>query len=771
MEKDFDSLEVPTNDLDEIEEKEKNPITVLLGAACQASYRLLQKFGNKKVYSKRPEFAQYYVKDLAKSSMEAHLYIISKKDKFVGRKALYFSLRFIELFIQNKDVCQMMECHMESLLYEYIIPLLSINVQDAVEFKNNAPESIRKELSEDPSHSDNCPKVAARGLLRELWSYIPDKSYKEPALLGKFLHLCVDHLNEFKSNPSIDFRVKDAALFAIYSLREHIEKNEELLSGLEDLLIEHVLWELSSDNLFLRARALLCYWEITSKMSLEDKKATEEFWSLIYNNSLKSQPLNIRVYSFVCIGNVCDTEFGQMFFKNKVGELLETWLDILDEFFIEDLIEALNEIINVFYEEVIPYSIQVWEKLSEAYYDIMVQMGQEDVEMDDAKSVVIANGCLNAIKRLVTSIGGQAKENKKVIYDIEDKVQQIIFDSLDPRFSDVHESVLTLAWALSYYNQEISSNLWRMFPKIVGLVEYNLDKTWEYGLIGPGIIWIMNYMQKDPDTFLNAQMESGETPFASTVSLISKIISDSHQTEDYLLHKTGTDLIISLLENLHGRIDDSIHNILELLVTEVQKYSDRWVRHLIIQAISMCFAYNAALTFQIIEEMNWTQGIFELWFDALPNAKYDFEIKRLTLGLLAIIKWRDFQLPEIVVSGMPSIFKELVTLWEKSLYTREQKYKSAEEKWQEAYEKAYNILDDWSDEDEYDDDDEYDPEESKEESLELYKSFTQEVDEIYEVKKTLEGLESNTFDAYFKLVSNDDQNSLQRLFNNLYVPQ
>ena len=46
MEKDFDSLEVPTNDLDEIEEKEKNPITVLLGAACQASYRLLQKFGN-----------------------------------------------------------------------------------------------------------------------------------------------------------------------------------------------------------------------------------------------------------------------------------------------------------------------------------------------------------------------------------------------------------------------------------------------------------------------------------------------------------------------------------------------------------------------------------------------------------------------------------------------------------------------------------------------------------------------------------------------------
>ena len=62
----------------------------------------------------------------------------------------------------------MMECHMESLLYEYMIPLLSINVQDAVEFKNNAPESIKKELYEGISHSDNCPEVAARRLLREL---------------------------------------------------------------------------------------------------------------------------------------------------------------------------------------------------------------------------------------------------------------------------------------------------------------------------------------------------------------------------------------------------------------------------------------------------------------------------------------------------------------------------------------------------------------------------------------------------------------------------
>ena len=260
---------------------------------------------------------------------------------------------------------------------------------------------------------------------------------------------------------------------------------------------------------------------------------------------MKSQPLNIRVYSLVCIGNICGSEMGSRYFKSKVGELLETCLDVLDEFFIEDLIEALNEIINVFYEEVIPYSIQVCEKLSDAYVDIMEQMSSEDWEMDDAKSVVIANGCLNAMKRLITSIGGQAKGTNDVIYHIEEKIHQIISDSLDPRFTDVNESILTLAWALSFYCPEITENLWGFFPKIISLVQYNLDKTCEYGLIGPGVVAIMNYMQKDPETFLSAAMESGETPFVSTVSLISKIISDSQETEDYLLHKTGTDLIIT----------------------------------------------------------------------------------------------------------------------------------------------------------------------------------------------------------------------------------
>jgi uncharacterized protein (UPF0248 family) len=161
-----------------------------------------------------------------------------------------------------------------------------------------------------------------------------------------------------------------------------------------------------------------------------------------------------------------------------VGELLKTCLDVLDEFFIEDLIEALNEIVHTFYEEIIPYSIQVCEKLAEAYEEIMSQIPPDDIEMNDAKATTTANGCINAIYRVVTSIGSQTKDNTKdVIIEIEKKVHLVLKNSLETRFQDIHESILTCIGAFVYHSPSITDNLWDLFPSLLVLLHHNLEKT------------------------------------------------------------------------------------------------------------------------------------------------------------------------------------------------------------------------------------------------------------------------------------------------------
>ena len=655
---------------------------------------------------------------------------------------------------------------MKTLLYEYLIPLLSISIQDAYEFEHNKPESIRKELTDDPAQSDNCPKVAARALLKELCSYKPDSTYNEPVLFNDFLHLLVDHLNEYKSDPTIDFRVKDSAVFAIYTLYELIEKNQSLLSELESLLTEHVLPDLLNENMYLRARALLWYYEITKSMDLIDGKATEEFWNHIYLNIDKSLPLNIRVYAIIWIGNICTNEVGFNYFKDKVSTLLETWLLVLEDFFIEDIIEALNEIVNAFYEEVIPFAIKIWERLTDAYVDIMAQICQEGAEMDDAKLAVIANGCLNTIKRVVTSIGSQSQNHKKeVIIEIEEKIHNIIIDSLEVRFTDIHENILSLLWALSFYSPNITENLWKTLPKLLLLITDNLEKSWEYNFINCGVVTIMNLMQKDPDNFISLKLPSGETPFSWSIILISKIISDWRESEDFLLHRTAIDLIISLLENLHGKIDDSITSIMELLINEAQRWENKSEKLLIVQALSTWFIYNSSLVFKIAEENKWTQGIFELLFAALPNVTKAIEVKRLTLGLDSIIACDVSHIPEIIVQEMPRIFKELTLLCQKSLYLRQNN--NNKQKQEEVELKAFNLLDDWSDEEDPDDED-YNPEdEYRSEEEEFYKSKIIDIEEISEAQKVLNSLDSKTYDTYFISIPKEEQTLLSELFKSL----
>jgi hypothetical protein len=443
---------------------------------------------------------------------------------------------------------------------------------------------------------------------------------------------------------------------------------------------------------------------------------------------------------------------------------LEICLEVLDEFFIEDLIETLNEIVGVFYEEVVPYSIRVSEKLTDAYQDIMRQLDETDAEMENSKITTTANGCLNAIFRLVISIGGQNKENnQQVLSKIEETVHDVLINSLTPGFQDVHESVMNCIGAFTFHCPSITMNLWRYFPKLITLLEHNLEKQLnEYGLVGPGITAIMNFMQKDSDTFINVDMENGQTPYVAVVNIISTTMKMANECKDVLIHKTGIDLVIGLLENLHGKIDESISSIIELLGNEMSITGDRSSKLLIVQALCMCFAYNVEITFKIIEEKGWTKTLFAQIFEALGEAKYDFEIQRIVIGFCSIVKCTNYHLPQIVVDAMPQIFRELLSLCQKSVYRKQQKNKTSEKERNDQREEDYNILDDWSDEEEYDDDDEYDPEDSKGDGEELYKSYTQDVDEVSQLKNALQGLHTDVFNSYFSRVSSNEQADLQK---------
>lgn len=65
-------------------------------------------------------------------------------------------------------------------------------------------------------------------------------------------------------------------------------------------------------------------------------------------------------------------------------------------------------------------------------------------------------------------------------------------------------------------------------------------------------------------------------------------------------------LLVAIFENMQGKIDADIPTLLNYIVSELEFLNSVSAKALkfksmILQALAMCFSYNAALTFQILE--------------------------------------------------------------------------------------------------------------------------------------------------------------------------
>lgn len=160
-------------------------------------------------------------------------------------------------------------------------------------------------------------------------------------------------------------------------------------------------------------------------------------------------------------------------------------------------------------------------------------MGQIDFKDEDdrgeTKVLKAANGCLNAINRIIECIGSQQKITGKqeILSNIQQKVENMLFISLGPDFKDTHEYIVTCIAYLASYSDQITSNLWQLFPNIVELFLYTCEQSQAYYILDPLVVAISNFIQKGGEVFLSVKMQNDKTPLENLFQLISDIFNFS----------------------------------------------------------------------------------------------------------------------------------------------------------------------------------------------------------------------------------------------------
>ncbi len=119
------------------------------------------------------------------------------------------------------------------------------------------------------------------------------------------------------------------------------------------------------------------------------------------------------------------------------------------------------------------------------------------------------------------------------------------------------------------YNQEhVSPRMWNFYMVIMDAILNNKGILDEY--LAQVAVPLINYMNKSPDEFRNANFEGQGSCMDMMFSLIARIFEISKVKECEMEAMCSVTLLIAMLENVSG-IESSLHNILEYLVKELSQ--------------------------------------------------------------------------------------------------------------------------------------------------------------------------------------------------------
>lgn len=270
----------------------------------------------------------------------------------------------------------------------------------------NPIEYVRMQV--DQSNPNNAKSIV-KILVRNVCGIKTNRKQRVSDYLQNYLQVLATNLEQ----PNEDFRVKEAILHSLGNLKEHIAKSLDLQASIEPLLQQFVFNELASPNPFMRARACWLYGQFGSlPNSFADPTGQgsdhlRHVLNGIYEN-LSHSDLPVRVEAALALNGLLEHQMAVDFLRPGLEVLLKTYLKIMDDIDFDELVEALQELVNVYQDEIAPYAVSLCAKLGDAYLRLLANKGSGDDE--DTETCLTCDGLMTAIMRVLKSISGQYKE-------------------------------------------------------------------------------------------------------------------------------------------------------------------------------------------------------------------------------------------------------------------------------------------------------------------------------------------------------------------------
>lgn len=290
--------------------------------------------------------------------------------------------------------------------------------------------------------------------------YQTDKN-KEPDLLNEYFEYLVKNLEEVRTNPPNDFRIKDAYLTILESMSIIFKLYKNYNERIEEVLMNYALPGLLSDNPLEKFRALRLYFEY-SYLSF-DKQIGEMnnqqhllvVGEIIFKH-LEDQETVVKVSAASTLHKLIKKKQLKSEFESQLDVILNSYLNMMNEIDSEDLVTALEEIVSIFKDSIEPYSIQLCTKLEESYWRLI------DVDDDEGfgESGIGALTCLTTVKQIFQSL----KSQPELLIKLEKLLFKMFLNTTTPNGLEGLDDCLDLLAMVQFYARSVSEESMSLVP-------------------------------------------------------------------------------------------------------------------------------------------------------------------------------------------------------------------------------------------------------------------------------------------------------------------
>lgn len=572
--------------------------------------------------------------------MEMSLNILKGSvENYFADKVVCSAIKFQLLAVRNQFLKATALENVDEIL-AIVLKHFKLSPQDLETFESDPVGYVRSLF--DISGGLYVPKNQALDLMIECLERKPEK-------MRPFLNQCFEAMEATQDPIELE-----ALLLTIGHLAPIISQEAEVLTGVEQLLQKHAHPHLTNPIGYLRSRACWIYGEYANNLS--DRQGMVDIAEKIYIN-LKSDELPVQVTAACSLYKLLRVDEVKDKLESGLPQIIESYLTVIQEIDQDELITALERVVEVYDSKIEPFAYELCEKLVNSYRKVVIS----DID-DRGESMMAASSYVSALRRIIDAV----HEHKEVILKIETLIYPIILHSLTPAGIEYIEDTLDCATLCVFHAKQITPEMWTIFTKTLMLIPGG-EGAEEGGMMFDFVSYLQAFYQNcikyDPETFLTGTNENGENYFAHLMRTIPEVLTISRGFGEGMQEGCAMmKLIQTLLENLTGRLDAVIPDFIKLIHSELNMQQGKAWRSMLLQTFSMLFFYNSELTFQALEAENLTDEMLKTWFSNLVTFRKCYELKRVIFGLAAILKNDPRKAPALFSSELSQVMNTVLLL-------------------------------------------------------------------------------------------------------------